>query len=44
MRLKVSPVPETPRPEMYVATGSFYAFSGGLSTGIRQVIICEPLI
>jgi len=35
---------ETPRPEMNVARGSFYAFSGGLSIGIRQAIICEPLV
>jgi hypothetical protein len=29
---------------MNVARGSFYAFSGGLSTGIRLIIICEPLV
>jgi hypothetical protein len=29
-----SSVPETPRPEMNVAMGSFYAFSSRLSIGI----------
>lgn len=29
---------------MNVARGSFYAFSGGLSTGIKQIIICAPLV